>query len=242
MRKNISQLAMAMVLFFGFAPFAVLADEYKATLAQMPVYVISETEGVIVDLVKAIERMTENQIAIGVYPFARSMLNVIKKRADFHIPLIKNDIIPEEKLPYYYSAETIFHVNFVLYTVKESGVTLNNISQYKVETDRAHVDYFPFEMIPSSKIIQSLKKLHVGRIDAFVFSDVATDPILRKLGYTEIQRIPYKRFEVKIILPKTEHGKQVDRMLSDAIQELRKSGKLKEILGTVDQPYDNWQP
>ncbi len=240
MRKNVIQLVM--VLFFAFTPFAVLADEYKATLAQMPVFAISKTEGVLVELVKAIEKITKNQITIGVSPFARSMKKVIDKEADFHIPLIKNDIISEEKLPYYYSTETIFHVNFTLYTVKESGVTLNNLSQYKVETDRAHVDYFPFKILPSNRIIQSLKKLHMGRIDAFIFSDTATDPVLKNLGYTGIQRRLYKRFEVKIILPKTEHGKQVDRMLSDAIKKLRKSGKLKEILNIVDQPYDNCQP
>ena len=104
------------------------------------------------------------------------------------------------------------------------------------------IDYFPFNIIPSNKIIESLKKLQKGRIDAFIFSDIATDSVLKNLGYTEIQRRLYQRFEVKIILPKNEHGKQVDRMLSDAIQKLRKSGKLKEILGSVDQPYDNWQP
>ena len=57
-----------------------------------------------------------------------------------------------------------------------------------------------------------------------------------------IERRLYKTFEVKIILPKSEHGKNVDKMLTEAIQKLKESGKLQEIEGTVNQPYDNWQP
>ncbi len=240
MKKNIIQLLI--VVYFVFSPFFVLAGEYRATLAQMPVYAVSETEGVLVDFVKVLENVTGNPIEIKVYPFARSMKNVIEENADFHIPLIKNDIIPEDELSYYYSTETIFHVNFVLYTVKGSGVNVNNLQHYKAETDRAHVGYFPFKITPSNKIKHSLRNLHLGRIDAFIFADTATDGVLKDLGYTNIERSLYKRFDVKIILPKTEHGKQVDRMLSESIGKLRESGKLQEIEGPVDQPYDNWQP
>ncbi len=240
MKKNI--FLFIMFLFFVFIPFVSLAGEYKATLAKMPVYAVSPSEGVLVELVKAIEGITGHQITISVSPFARSMNKIVKNKADFHIPLIKNDIMPKEKLSYFYSTETIFHVNFTLYTVKGSGVTQKNLSQYKVETDRAHVDYFPFKIIPSNEIIQSLKKLNKGRIDAFIFSDTATDPILKKLGYTNIQRRLYKRFEVKIILPKNNHEKQMDNMLTNAIKKLRDSGKLKEIMDPIDQPFDNWQP
>mgnify|MGYP000052291366 CR=1 FL=1 len=239
---RIKNFKLVFFVFFVFAPISVFASQYKASLAKLPVHALSKTEGVQVELVKAIEKITGNQITIGVYPFVRSMANVVDERADFHIPLIKNDLTLEEELPYYYSTETIFHVNFVLYTVKGRGVTLNNLSQYKVETDRGHVDYFPFKVNPSNGIIQSLKKLSLGRIDAFIYADTATDPVLKNLGFKNINRSLYKTFEVKIVLPKNAHGKQVDKMLSKAIQELRKNGKLQEIEGPIDQPYDDWQP
>ena len=222
-----------------------IAQDYKASLAEMPVHAeVAEDgiSGIQVALVRAIAEVSGEEIEIGVYPFKRSMDNVIRDNpsADFHIPLIKNEIIPEEELPYYYSTETIFHVNFVLYTQKGSDVKMDNLSQYTIETDAAHVIYFPFETLPSSSIENSLKKVNSGRIDGFLFADTPTDPVLKELGYENIQRRLYKVFEVKIILPKTERGKEVDKMLIKAIGKLRESGKLKEIEGPVDQPFKEW--
>lgn len=238
--KNIQILII--VLLTAAIPFQLNAEAYKTTLAQMPVYAESATKGVLVDFVKAMEKISDNTMSISVYPFSRSMNNVLKGNADFHIPLIKNDIIPEEKLPYSYSTETIFHVNFVLYTRKGSNVTPENLHLFNVETDRAHVDYFPFKSNPAGQIDLSLKKLHRGRIDAFVFSDAATDVVLKELGFNDIKRTLYKRFDVKIILPKNDHGKKIDQMLTSTIQKLRASGEFDKIMGPIDLPYDNWQP
>lgn len=218
------------------------AKEYTVSLAKMPVHAISVNQGVLVDLVRAIEKTSGNKIEINVFPFSRSMKSVILNKVDFHIPLIKNDMIPEEKLPYSYSSQTIFMVNFVLYTLKNSKVTLENLEAFYIETDSAHTDYFPFHVIPSGRIEQSLKKLQFGRIDGFIFADSATDPILKKLGYKNIRRQLYKRFEVKIILPKSEHGKEIDQMLTRAIEELKEDGTYEKIIGTVNKPYNNWQP
>jgi polar amino acid transport system substrate-binding protein len=239
--KSIVFITFSFVVLVLHTP-AVFAENYTATLAQMPVYAVSKTEGVLVDFIKALESVTGSTIDYDVTVFARSMNNVITGKKDFHIPLIKNDLIPEDKLPYSFSTETIFHVNFVLYTLKGSPVNLDNLSQYKVETDRAHVDYFPFKTIPSNSPDQSLNKLHIGRIDAFVFADNATDPVLKQLGFTNIQRRLYKKFDVKIILQKNERNKKIDDMLTEAIKKLRKSGKMAEIMDKIDKPYNNWQP
>jgi polar amino acid transport system substrate-binding protein len=218
------------------------AENYKASLAEMPLHAVSNTEGIQVDLVKAIAKVSGNIISIEVCPFARSINNVVTGKADFHIPLIKNDVIPEAKLPYAYSTETLFHTNFVLYTLKGSPVNTTNLASYKVETDRAHVEYFPFKISPSNTIEQSLNKLKIGRIDAFIFADSPSDAELKKLGFKNIQRRLYKRFDVKAVLPRNEHGKQVDAMLTKAIEDLRKNGTLHKIEGATDAPYNDWQP
>ena len=46
----------------------VLADEYMANLAQMPVHAVSKYEGIQVELAKAIEKITGNKITIELYP------------------------------------------------------------------------------------------------------------------------------------------------------------------------------
>jgi polar amino acid transport system substrate-binding protein len=208
----------------------------------MPIHALSAEEGVQVNLVKAIEAISGHDIQIDVYSFARSVDNVIHNRADFHIPLIKNDIIPIDKLPFAYSTETIFQVNFVLYTNIKNKINVNNLNNYRVETDRAHIKYFPFPIFPSNSIKQSLRRLHHGMIDAYIFADTSTDPILQQQGYVDINRSLYKVFDVKIVIPKGAHGEYIDNELSKAIQKLRSNGQLQQIEESVNYPYNNWQP
>lgn len=220
----------------------VMADNYNVSLGNMPVYAESKDKGVLVDLVKEIQKESGNNINIKVLPFASSLYMVQKNRSDFHIPLIKNDIVDENKLPFIYSSETIFHVNFVIYSLKNKKIDTNNLAQYKIETDRAHVAYFPFKTIASNSISASLSKVNKGEIDAFIFADFATDPFLKDEKFKNLSRELYKVFDVKIVLAKNSKSKQIDRMLSTSISNLKQSGKYQEIMGKIDLAYSNWQP
>ncbi|HEU4777470.1 MAG TPA: transporter substrate-binding domain-containing protein [Telluria sp.] len=218
------------------------AQPIVASLARMPVHAPSKSEGIQVKLVQALAKASGTAITYDIYPFARSVTNVESGLADFHIPLIRNTVVSENDLKFFYSRETIFHVNFVLYTRKGSGVTLDNLANHVIASDRAHVDYFPFHVIPSNNIELSLKMLSMGRIDGYIFADSAADPVLKALELSNIQRSFYQRFEVKIIYPRTERGYQVAAILSKALEKLKASGELAEIEGPVDLPYNNWQP
>jgi polar amino acid transport system substrate-binding protein len=235
-----NRLLLTIVLIFFTC--SVTAEELRASLAKMPVHALSKSEGIQVDLVNAIAAVSGYDIDIDVYPFARSIDNVISGSADFHIPLIKNEVIPASELPYAYSTETIFQVNFVLYTKKGSEVNKENLANFSIETERAHVDYFPFKLSPSNSIEQSLKRLSLGMIDGYIFADTSTDPLLLKLGYNNISRSLYKVFDVKIVLSKNENGKRIDDILSKSIQTLKANGRLQRIEESVNFPYDNWQP
>jgi polar amino acid transport system substrate-binding protein len=212
-----------------------LAMDLKGSLAQMPVYAESPDKGVLVDLVKAIAAETGSKISIQVAPFKRSLKSVIDKKVDFHMPLIKNPQVDEAKLPYDHSTATIFHVNFVLYSNKNKPLDLKDLGRYKLETDSAHIHYFPFKIAPSSDIASSLKKLNVGRIDGFIFADNACDPLVKKLGLNNVKRQLYKVFDVKIILPKGQKGGDVDKFFSDAIKKLKAKGEYVKIMGKIDQ-------
>jgi len=232
-------IALASMLFMG-APAS--AKELKASLAQMPVYAESMDKGILVDLVKLIEKESGVTIHRDVVPFARSMDNVINRQVDFHMPLIMVPNADESKLPYDHSTETIFHVNFVLYTNKSKPLDASKLASYKLETDRAHTQYFPFPIEPSANLESSLKKLDAGRIDGFIFADFASDPIIKQNSLKNIHRSLYKVFDVKIILQKGARGGEVDKLLSSAIQSLRKKGEYDKLIGPVDRSYDDWQP
>lgn len=218
------------------------AKEFAASLAQMPVYAESVDKGVLVDLVKAIEKESGTVIKREVVPFARSLDNVVNRRADFHLPLIMAPDLDEAKLGYDHSTETIFHVNFVLYANKNKPLDPAKLASYKLETDRAHTQYFPFAVEPTSSIESSLKKVDAGRIDGFIFADFASDPLVKQLGLKNVHRSLYKVFDVKIILPKGARGGEVDKFLSTHIQALRQKGVYDKIMGPIDVRYVDWQP
>jgi polar amino acid transport system substrate-binding protein len=224
------------------SPYAQVTQPIVASLARMPVHAPSKSEGIQVKLVKALAKASGTDITYNIFPFARSVTNVETGQADFHIPLIRNTVVSENDLKFFYSRETIFHVNFVLYTRKGSGVTLDNLAQHVIASDRAHVDYFPFHVIPSNSIELSLKMLSMGRIDGYIFADSAADPVLRALELSNIHRSFYHRFDVKIIYPRSERGYQVAAVISRALEKLNDSGELANIEGPVDLPYNNWQP
>ena len=220
----------------------VRAAELKASLPKTPVYAESTDKGVLVDLTKAMAKTSGKDIEIQVVPFNRSMHDVMDGKADFHMPLIKPEKVDETKLGYAHSKETIFHVNFVLYTNKDKPIDKSKLKDYKIETDLAHVSYFDFPIKGSTRIDSSLKKVNAGRIDGFIYADFASDPIVKKEGMKNIHRELYKVFDVKIILPKGEKGKATDAFLTETIEKMRADGSFDKIMSPIDQPYNDWQP
>ena len=220
----------------------VAAKDLTASLAQMPLYAESVDKGLLVDLVKAIEQESGMRIKREVVPFARSMDNVINRRADFHMPLIMAPNADLSELNYDFSTETIFHVNFVLFSNKNKPLDPAKLASYKLETDRAHTQYFPFPIEPAASLESAMRKVDAGRIDGFIFADFASEPIIKQYDLKNIHRSLYRVFDVKIILPKGAHGGEVDRMLSAAIRSLREKGDYDKLMGSVDRPYDDWQP
>lgn len=218
------------------------AKEYKASLANMPVYAESADKGVLVEFVKALAAESGQTISIEVLPFARSMDSVISRKVDFHLPLIKVPDGDESKLTYSHSRETIFHVNFVLYTNKAKPLDPSKLGQYKLETDKAHTQYFPFPVEGSASVEASLKRVDTGRIDGFIFADFASDPVVRATKLKNVHRQLYKVFDVKIVLPKGEAGGPTDEFLTKTIAAMRKKGTFARIMSAIDTKYDDWQP
>ena len=218
------------------------AEELKVSLAKMPVYAESSDKGVLVELSKMLAKELKMDLNLSVVPFARSIDKAVKKSVHFHMPLIESPGYRNEVLPFDYSTATIFHVNFVLYENKKNPLKLDNMAAYKIETDRAHVNYFPFDAISSSCLECSLKKVNIGRIDGFIFADFASDPLVKMNNLTNIKRRLYKVFDVKIVLPKGDRGGRVDQMLVTAIDNLRATGEYQKLMEQIDMPYNDWQP
>jgi polar amino acid transport system substrate-binding protein len=220
------------------------ARDLKGSLPQLPVLVDSKDKGIIIDLVKAMaEEYKDGKITWDVYPFARSMENVEKGKADFHMPQLVNPKISADKLPFMFSSEKIFRVVFVLYTNKNNkDINSSNASKYKIESSDGTKDFFDFKVAGTPDIESSLKKVDMGRIDGFIFAMPESDSALKKLGLKNIKRQEFAKYDVRIVLNKTQ-GKEVDKILTDLIGKLKANGKYQKIMGPIlDQKFDPWQP
>jgi len=148
------------------------ARDLKASLPIIPPLVESSDKGILIDLMKAMaEEYKDGKITWEVFPFERSMENVEKGRADFHMPQLVNPSISAEKLPFQFGSDIIFKVVFALYTNKNNkDINPANVSKYKIETDMGTKDYFDFPITGSPDIESSLRKVDMGRIDGWIMA------------------------------------------------------------------------
>ena len=246
------------VVFYCYGSIA--SDTLRVSIPKMPVHAVSEDEGVLVDFVKVLAKKLEQNIDIQLVPFSRSIYYVITNKVDFHLPFIKpklnfsnSQVIANKNSSamsdskkqhnFIYSDETIFHVNFVLYTHKDTTIDLEKLTTYNIETDSAHLPFFPELTMGSDCILCSLKKVQHQMTDGYIFADSSTDPLLKenKKLLASVKRQLFQRFEVKIVFPNTNKGQELNKKMSTVIAKMRLSGELAELLSSVDFPYDGWQ-
>jgi polar amino acid transport system substrate-binding protein len=223
-----------------------------ATMAYLPGLAETPDEGAFVDLVKAIDDVyTEGNIIIEIYPFARSVENIIEGKADFHVPTLRNPAISEEDLPYRTVTERMGTVVFVVYSHIDNIITRETIEEasakggefpYEIDAPGGLEDNFLIPVVPSNDLTISFQKLQNKRIDAVLWAQEESDLTLRNLKLNMIWRSHYADFDDAIIIPKGPEGDETDRILSEALRELKASGRQEELYSKIHLPYDDWQP
>ncbi len=242
---------------------SIAADTLKVSIPKMPVHSVSEHKGVLVEFARALASKTGKSVDVQLVPFSRSIYYVGTNKVDFHLPLIKpnenfstNDVSINnsvvklgehssntQRYNFIYSDETIFYVNFVLYSHKDNVIDLTKLPSYKIETDSAHLPFLRDIKMGSDCIFCSLKKVQHKMTDGYIFADSSTDPFLRenKELLSSVRRQLYQRFEVKVLFPNTEKGQQLNKTMSAVITKMRLSGELDKLLSSVNFSYDDWQ-
>ncbi|MBN2059354.1 MAG: ABC transporter substrate-binding protein [Deltaproteobacteria bacterium] len=231
------------------------SDDLIASLAELPGLADSSEKGAFVEIVKAIDTVyTDGRITISVFPFARSVHNVIDKKADFHIPSIRNPDMDQTRLPYRIVTEKMGTVCFVIYSHREKPFTKQMLDDsirktqggapfpYSIEVPKGLEEQFPFPVISSNYVDQSLKKVAAKRIDALVWAQEETDLTLKRLKICTVRREFWQAFDDVILIPRGPAGDRLDIILSDALSKLRASGQLEQLYSNIHRPYDDWQP
>ena len=241
---------MVLTLVIHMAASPVLARDLVASLAQLPGHSELGANGVpqggFVDLIGALNaKYQEGEIEIGIYPFKRSIGNVISGRADFHLPLVRSPLINDLELPYRYVSEPITRVAFVVYSLSDSELirnfdTMDNLS---VATIHGHSDLFPFQIRELASIQVALKMLAAGRdVDAVILEQEAADGFIREHKMKGIQRQLYRYLDSSVVISSREDMEELDQLLSRLLREIKAEPLSKQLIDTIHRPYDNWQP
>lgn len=203
-------------------------------------------DGRFVDLIRAMEGASGGQrFSITLYPFIRAKASV-GVLADILFPLAYAEPMPLVTEAYRYSTATVYKPVFFLYCRPDLALTPEEArsGRYRIETDRAHADIFPFADPVSDSPAGSLLKVAHGRIDAYLFAAASADASLRVLTHAgelregAIVSVRYGVFHAKFLLPPGPRGQELDAMISAAMDELTRSGRLKQILGPVIEFYE----
>lgn len=246
--RNICLLIVGIQLSTVNAP--AFGKDIIASIAVLPVVAETPNKGVFVDLVKALNKEYKNgTITFELYPFKRSLTNVAKGRADFHLPFMKSSKGAKalSSMGLAYALERSNRVPFALYYNVEQKVlnghirnnfSLKDIGQYKIETDSAHVMFFDDIPIRASTCLEcSIKKLSRGRIDGFIFAGRETDYLVEKLGIKNIDSFLIKNFDSAPVFRTTPEGRMTNQLISNLIKKLRDSGELARIMKPYTEYY-----
>jgi len=248
--RKLTFLGIALALFIVSGTAQGSDRDLTVSMAFLPNILENPDQGVFVDLIKAMDGVYDGNIERKVYPMARSMDNVMTGKADFHLPMIRNKVVPVDSLPYAYSTEKMGDVVFVIYSHKDNPITYEKIQKakntkpfpFKIESIRGFADYYDFPISESSAVDSSLRKVDMKRVDAFIFAQEESDFTLKQQGLKNVHREKYDSFDDVFVIPKGEKGKELDKILSQCLIELRDSGKLQELHRKVHLPYQDWQP
>lgn len=229
----------ALLLLCGMIIPAHAADkkELRISIGQLPMFSESNDFGLLVDLVRAMDKALGRKTLYQVIPFNRSLKLTRMGRYDAHIPyiLVQEAFIGEHRLRY--SEAELFKVPFVIYSLKGSNVPLEGLKGLSVETDLAHLNIITEATIGSSCITCSLKKLSLGRIDAYIYAQDPTDIALKGAGLSNIQRQLYQLYEVHAVLADGPRGRAANDYFSEGLRILRETGEYDRIMKPVAGRY-----
>ena len=237
---------MALVLVGSFCS-AVAGEAYDriASVGESPISAETGPDcdhGMLVDLLRALDRVTHSSTKIVLRPFARSFIETAAGHADFHIPFIQNDGSPAPEGLVYLTDADFGEVQFVIYSRKLSPLNAETVARAKaVETEPGHLSFFPFPVTETHCVPCSLDKILLGRTDALIVSSDIVDPLLSKPQYKDIHRAFYKAYPVRALVPANADSTAVRRYLTEGVKRLKETGELWTI--TKHQAaYSDWQP
>ncbi|MBK1631445.1 hypothetical protein CKO31_11975 [Thiohalocapsa halophila] len=221
-------------------PATPVAEDFVLSVAQLPLYSESPRDGILIDVLKALDaEYTQGRFHIEVYPFQRSINNVVEGRADFHFPTIGPHVWQREddELERAIAADgirrsrcSLTKTHFALFSNAERPpLDTTALDAYHIETGRGHRAFFKEDFSATTCLACSVRKLSAGRIDGLVFAAREIEVLARQEGIDNIRRQDFRIFGSKFILPIGAKGDRIDALLCRLIAQLVRDGRLREV-------------
>jgi polar amino acid transport system substrate-binding protein len=181
---------------------------------------------------------------LGIFPFERSIQNIIKGTADFHYPMSISPYEDPKKLPFDYVTERMGKISFILCTKAGSkDLDLKNMGKYNIEIARSQSRGFNFKVTESDNSEASLRKVLDGRIDGFIDAQETTDAVIKANKFKDIKRQLFMQYDFTALVPKTDRGAKVNKILSDILKQMKADKSINKYVGKMfATPYSDWQP
>lgn len=200
--------------------------------------------GVLVDVVRAMDKATHSSTKIVIQPFTRSLKETAAGHADFHIPLIQNEGTPAPEGLAYVMEVKLGIVPFVIYSRKLAPLDAKTVTGAKnIETEPGHESFFPFPVTVTHCVPCTLDKVLMGRTDALIVSSAIVDPLLGNAKYKGIRRALYKMYPARALVPVHADSAATRRYLINGLMRIQETGEMARINGRhMIEPYSDWQP
>jgi ABC-type amino acid transport substrate-binding protein len=214
----------------------------------IPGMVNSSTDGVMVDLIKAMAAAyKDGSMAVRAMTVGRLDVELAEGLVDMSMPYIRMRPNDDVNFNFRFTRQSYGKVSFVLYSRKAAPVTKEAITRavvrqpfpFKIES--AEFDWgFPVTQFLSFE--SAFKKLSSGRIDAFLWAQEEADEELRRQGDKSIVRELFGVYDDVFAVQRNARGDFVEKVYEETLEVMRKSGKLKEIYSRIHLPFEPWQP
>ena len=220
------------------------AHDRVASIAQARFSTESDTAGphwMLINLVHALDRVTNSSTKIVLRPFARSLEETAAGLADFHLPLIQSGDTPAPQGLAYVSEVDFGPAYFVIYSRKQEPLNAATLPGHRVEAEPGHGSLFPFPVNATQCLPCSLDKVLLARADALIGPSEVIDPLLADPKYRDIHRALYKSYPVRALVPVRADSSATRRYLIEGVKRLKETGEFWKITHH-DLPYSDWQP
>ncbi len=222
------------------------AANLTVSLAEIPGLAVSDgsgsAEGAMPRLLAIVDEYYEGgDFDFQVFPFGRSIQNVVTGKADVHAPLI--DTGTGSPPDFQYISEPLLDVTFVIYSRRDAPLDASSdLSSLKVETMIGHSHFFDFAVDEVTSIEIGLKKLVNGRTDAFIMEQDAVDGLIKAQGMSDLHRAKYAVWDSTLIVPAGPEGDALNAALSAAVAKAKTDERYAVAAANVHAPFEDWQP